>query len=504
MLDHYHRFYFYFNISSIESSYNSLLSNAYILELRNKNNNSPLSLIDILKDNCIQIENQLAKFNSHRNKRAIDVIGSAIRFVTGNLDQNDLKEINSNLNALFLNQEKIIKQVSKYSSFANHITDRYSKDLSIIKQNINTSFAAIAKIDHNLNEDILIQYNILISQKLLDTIYMIQRLVSLAFNDLTDLEVISTEELYEILKHLKLIYKTEELLELDQTHLFKLIEFSKMKVISVGNIITCILYIPVLNPNPYSYQRIYPIPNADNKLLVPPSKYRLSSIHEELWTDEQCAILEKQILCVNKPQQSDCALSDINYAEHCNCVAARNNYKLFVRLNNDKILAICKEQFKVVEECNGRLYHYTVANNVLISSKNDCKIMINNVTYENTFNNFTYDIPKVYKHKFKFLNKYINLEQKHLDDLSKIKEEAKDLNENIELHPLVHVTHISVTLILFIILCTIFIIIYLYRRKFARVFHINNENQETEEIIELQEKLYPRLPTAPQVEDALS
>lgn len=459
-----------------------------------------------MKDNCIEIEKQLAKFNNHRNKRAlINVLGSAIRFITGNLDQNDLNEINSNLNALFTNQEKIVKQVSKYSSFANHITDRYCKDLDIIKENINTSFAAITKISDKLNEDLLIQYNILISQKLLDTIYMIQRLVSFAFNNLTDLEVISTDELKEILNHLKLVYKTEELLKLDSTHLFKLIEFSKMKVISVGNIITCILYIPILNPNPYSYQRVYPLPDTDSKLLLPPAKYRLSSIHEELWTEEQCALFENQILCANKPQESECALSDSNYAKHCNSIIAKNNYKLFVRLRNDKILAICKEQFKVVEECSGRLYHFTISNNALISSKDNCKIMINNITYDNTFNNFTYDAPKLYKHNFKFVNKYINLEQKHLDDLSIIKEEAKDLNENIELHPLLHVAHISVTLVLFVTLCIISIIVYLYRRKFIHVFHVNLKKREIEEnAIELEEKLYPRLPTAPQVEDALS
>lgn len=52
--------------------------------------------------------------------------------------------------------------------------------------------------------------------------------------------------------------------------------------------------------------------------------------------------------------------------------------------------------------------------------------MINNITYESTFNNFTYSIPKVYKHDFTSTNKYINLKQRHLDDLLKIREEAKD------------------------------------------------------------------------------
>lgn len=509
ILDHYHKFYFYFNISSIESNYKNLLSNAYILEARNRNNNSPFSLINILKNNCMQIEDQLAKFNNHRQKRAlVNALGSIVRYITGNLDQDDLKEINSNLHNLFTNQENIVKQISKFSSFANHITQRYSDDLNVLRQNINTSLVAIAKINDRLNEELLIEYNILLSQKLLETIYMIQRLVSLAFNNITDLEIISTKELKEMIDHLKLIYKRDELLELDNAHLFKFIEFSKMRIISVNNTITCILYIPILNPNPYTYQKVYPLPDTDHKLLLPPAKYRLFNIHQELWTNEECKVVESQVLCINKPQDSDCSLIDSNLAQNCNSVIAKNNYKIFVKLDNNKILASCKDKFKIVEECNGRLYHYTSVNNVLISSLSNCRIMINNITYDNNYANFTYDMPKIAKSNFKFTNKYVHLEQKHIEDFSKIREEAKELNKDIELHPIVHIAHISVTLILFAVTsCVIIVIIYLFRRKIIRIFKVNNANPDEEHeavAIQLEEKLYPNLPTAPQVEDALS
>lgn len=481
------------------------MSNSYILEIRNQNQKSPFSLINVLKTNCIQIEKQLAKFNNHRNKRAlIDGLGTAIKFITGNLDQSDLKEINNNLNILFANQEKVLKQVSKYSSFANHITDRYSADLDIIKRNINTSLLAATKINDRLNEELLIQYNIFLSQKLLETIYMIQRAVSLALNNFTDLEIISFTELKEIFKHLKLIYEKDELLELDETHLFKIIKFSKKAVISTESTITCVLYIPVLNPNPYNYQRIYPLPNNEDKLLVPPTKYRLLGIREELWTNEQCATINRQVLCVNKPLENECLLNDNNYAKHCNSIVAKNNYKLIVQLNNNKILAICKYPFKIVEECKGRLFHYTLSRKALVSSNDNCKIMINNVTYENTFNNFTYETPKIYKNSFKFVNEYINLDQKHFDDLSSIKAEAKELNENIELHPLVHITHLTVTSLLPLLLCSASIGIYVFRHKiFLLITRLENKVKQEEEVT-IQLKDVQSSSSTPQVEDALS
>lgn len=478
------------------------MSNLYILELRNRN--TSFTLANILKDNCIQIENQLLKFNYHRERRAIDILGSAIRFVTGNLDQSDLKEINHNINTLFSNQEKLIKQISKYSSFANHITDRYVTDLNIIKQNINTSFVALSKINDRLNEELLIQYNIYLSQKLLDIIFRIQRLISLAFNNITDLEIISTEELTEIISHLKLIYKSEELLELDSTHLLKAVEFSKLKVASINNIIACILYIPILNPSPFVYQKIYPIPDDQNKILVPPTKYRLFGVHREFWTDEQCSVIENQILCLQKPQEHNCLLSEQN----CQAVLVKNDYKLFNQLNNNKILVSCKNKIIIVEQCKGQLNHYVIVKNALVSSENDnnCKIIINNVTFKNTFSNFSYQVSKLPKSNFVFSNKYIDLEQKHFDEFSKLKEESKDLNSNINLNPIVHVAHISVTTILFILVCVVGALMYLFRNKIKQIlFNNKQENcQQKEIVIQFKDRLYPDIPMAPQDEDALS
>ncbi|KAL3272056.1 hypothetical protein HHI36_022518 [Cryptolaemus montrouzieri] len=251
LLNHYHKFYFYFNISQIESSFRHLWTNTYILNVKHGNFSS---LVNILEENCLEIEQELSKFN-FKSKRAIDALGSGIRFITGNLDQNDLKEINSHLNSLFTNQKKLITQMSKYTSFANHITNRYVNDLKLIQENINTTFKAINTIDDNISTQQLYQYNIHLSNKLLSVLRNIQRTISLAFNGIVNIEIISTAELKDIVNHLKLIYRKEELLELDALHLIKMIEFSKFRVISLDNIITCILFIPILYTHPFEYQK---------------------------------------------------------------------------------------------------------------------------------------------------------------------------------------------------------------------------------------------------------
>lgn len=466
LIDHYHKFYFYFNISIIETNYKTLIANAHILELRSARNDTSHPLINSLKDTCLEIENELSKFN-HRSKRSlINGLGTAIRYVTGNLDQNDLKNINDNLNILLQNQEKVVKHVNSFTSFANHITERYSKDLITIQSNLNSSLNALANLENRLNEEVLIQYNLHMARKILSILQSIQRTITLAFKEITNLEIISSSELEEIIDHLKLIYKSDELLELDNLHLFKLIEFSKFKVISINNTITCIFYIPILKTNLYTYQRIYPIPNKHSSIMVPPAKYRITGAIEESWTNEECSLIENQILCLQEPRIHDCSLNEIS---KCKFISVINNYKLVKQLNNNKIIISSKTPVNVFEECRNKVDHQTVIESVLISSRNNCKIIIDKVNYHNTYSNLTYRyyVPKI--SNYQPIRK-INLKQKHLDDIHLLEEESQELMKNVVINHLVHVSHISVTAILILILCVTCMLTYAFRTRIIKFF----------------------------------
>lgn len=178
--------------------------------------------------------------------------------------------------------------MNSYTSFANHITERYLKDLETIEGNPNVSLSTLSNFENKLNDGLLIQYNLYTARKILSIIRGIQRTITSAFKAITNLKVLSFPELTEITNYLKLIYKTDEL---DDLHLFKLIEISKFRVISINDTITCILYIPILKTNLYIYQKIYPMPNKRSKMIIPPARYRLVGAIEESWTNEQCSII---------------------------------------------------------------------------------------------------------------------------------------------------------------------------------------------------------------------
>lgn len=461
MIDHYHKFYFYFNISNIESSYRTLLSNVYILELKDKGESS--LLINILNNTCFQIENELAKFNNRGKRSLFNGIGSAIRYVTGNLDQNDLREIQSNLEMLFANQESILKQTSKFISFANHITNRYEKDVKKIKENLNITMQTLNKINEKLEIQISVQYQIYLAENLLRIIKAIQRTISLAYNNITNLEIMSKDELKGIIKHLSLIYKKDELLELDDMHLFKIIEYTKSRIITTNNIVTCILYVPILKPNPYKYQRIYPIPNINGQILIPPAKFHLIGTNGEFWTNEDCTHIESQTICVNQLERNNCSLTEV---EKCQFAKITNNYQLIKQLHNGNLLVSTKDSLKATEICNNEVKNIEIVSNTILSTNADnCKIIINGITYSNLNANFSINQPEIPLYLPKEPHKLISINQDHWDNLMKLKEDISEIKQPNELSQAAHAIHFSITTMLILMVVPILIIVYTIKKN---------------------------------------
>lgn len=432
-------------------------------------------LNNVLEEYCVSIEKQISKFNRRSKRGLINVLGTTIKYITGNLDNNDLIEINKNIDSLYKNQEKVIKQMDKYTTFANHLTTRYTRDLETIQININSTKNALKSISNIVEVQLILQYNIYLAQNLLNILLRIERSISLAFASITNLEIISDSELLEMIHHLNLIYHDDELLELDEIHTYKILEFSKFRVLSASNTITCILYIPILNPSLYQYSRIYPIPNLQGNVMIPPNKYHLRGVKNELWTDEKCSVIEKQSLCINQPQNNKCFLGN---ASECTFAQVDNNYKLYKQLENGHILVSSKIVLNSIEECSNKLYHFELTGNVILSSTNNCKIIIEDHTFVNTFDNFTFS-PQLHVNSYK-IHAIVNLQQKHLDNFESLKNEAKMLDNNIQLNPVIHFTHFSVTLFLIFVFCVICIMFCVIRKRLFRTIS-NKKKEDTEQ-----------------------
>lgn len=206
---------------------------------------------------------------------------------------------------------------------------------------------------------------------------MVERTISLAFNDITNLELITYNELNTILTHLSEIYKPNELLIIDDIHPFRIIEFSKFHVALINKQIVFMLKIPILTPFTYNYTQIYPIPNEQNIVLIPPAKFHLHRYEEEAWTEEECPIISTQRICQKPIQQSTCHLQDTT---KCQQAQTLGEFKLYKQLTNNEILVSSNIELEIIENCEKHLHRIKITGNNVIEST--CILIIENNFYD--------------------------------------------------------------------------------------------------------------------------
>lgn len=400
ILDHYHNFLFFINTTKFSIGYSTLVENYSTLKqdtikfpVINKLRLELLVNLKMIKEKLdklgypTSVEEELGNFNDTRPKRGIaNGLGTVIKFITGNLDDNDLKALNENIGKLHTSQNKEIERVNKLISFANQITDRLTKETKILNTDLDMTKNAIRTLAKARNYQNLLQSEIYQSQKLLDMLLTIERSISMSFGEMANLELIKKNELDDIKNFLQTIYTPQQLLPTDEGRPFKLLEATKFSLVGTSQTITFLLKIPIIKPYPASYFQFYPIPNTKDLLIVPPEKFIIRLEGTELWTSEACKLVSTAIICMETPVQNNCTTLTL---ELCNTMKATNNYELIHLLRNNQLLAAFKKKMEIIEDCHGVLTRQEIQEASLISSP--CRIILGSSIYTNTTP--TYEIP---------------------------------------------------------------------------------------------------------------
>ena len=109
LVNFYHKTYFHINLTSINKNIQNSVTNVYLISLKIRNN----TLYNYLESSLVsvQIQTKFKLLTNERYKRSLfDGLGTAIRYISGNLDQNDLKQIMPNMRILRNNEDQILLQ----------------------------------------------------------------------------------------------------------------------------------------------------------------------------------------------------------------------------------------------------------------------------------------------------------------------------------------------------------------------------------------------------------
>lgn len=387
------------------------------------------------------------KFNFNRNKRGLlNGLGTLIKFITGNADDNDLNNINAHIQELQQTQNSEIQKVNKMVSLANHISQRLNTQTEVINKNFQLTQSHFESLETILDLRTLIISEIHETENMLDLLTKLERTISMSIHDIPNLEIINVDEILNVHNHLMKAYSPSQLLPFDETHLFKFIKSTKLVTVGTKDTITFLLKVPILNPYPSEYFHIYPIPNEDGVVLAPPKNHLIKTEELFLWTNEDCKTMNSVTLCVKVPTPDMCSFPNTS---QCTFVKFRNDYQITIPLGNQQLLTASKNLFEVLEDCMGLLTRHLLKGANLISSP--CTLIIGPKTYKNTSTLYEIPIPEL-PGTPPTANKEVDFQPQQLESPSTILFEATEIQQLAVHHDIIHPSLTGATFILLLCL----------------------------------------------------
>lgn len=218
-------------------------------------------------------------------------------------------------------------------------------------------------------------------------------------------------------------YLKGQLLSVNDKHLFKSLQFSKLHLMAVNDTITFLLKIPILSSESYNYSKIYPIPNEKSQIIIPPASYHLELMSmEEFWIDEDCPVIEERIVCSTKIKTDKCNLKDL---QHCVVAVVNKMYQVHAILHNNELLLSTNYPIEIIENFDDYLERKILNGTNIIRS--NCKIIFDKTVIYNKFLNFSINAPQVEIQTLKEIGN-VKLTLEHLNNVKQLKNDVENLN----------------------------------------------------------------------------
>lgn len=409
---------------------------------------------------------KLMSLYSHRTKRAlVNVLGSAIKLIAGNPDNEDLEIINHSLGTLEKQENVLSKTISKQIVINEHIQDKINNVTDILKK-INR------QINEHKNKSLIIKTDLEYINMMVNLDIIIQILGNIEeqieFSKLNVLNknLFSFEEKNYIFKRLN-----RQNLKLD--YLDQIFQYCSGSVIVRRGEILILAKIPTLDDNEFDLVNIQPL-NINNTRIT--SEVKLVAKHGNIIykQSELCDVCEATTLL-----EDECIYNLLNH-QTPKCVVKPVRQSIRVEeIKKGIILVDTNERVLISDSCNSS----RLINTPTIIEAINCTIKVMNITYNNQIsmeNNEEYLLP-VYGSKLIQLNyteEKDEITHLKLDNLNRLQD------VKLELHRSKRTSTIGGGILLMLIsICsfTIYIINRRIKSKEATILEIHNHAETTTE-----------------------
>lgn len=463
---------------------------------------------------------QLNPLINRKSKRGIiNGLGTIIKSITGNLDQNDAERYDKAIETLSDNQIKMKTLLKEQITLMQNSIQNYKENTQKLAHNQIVLQSRILQIEsilerndlHNIETHNYFLIQMVISQIITayQVIYEVLENIEVAitFSKLNTFHN-SIVEPNELLQEIKLIsgkltkHKLPFEPVLENVLLFE--KTMEIKSYSKQNQIIFIIEIPIVEVENYNYYHLYslPTPSIESfKIIIPQSKYLLLNEQSYMFFDTKCQeITSEEFICHEtsptkmEEKEAPCEVQMLKYVTNItNCQQVPVNIKKskIQKVEKNKWIVVIPKKSVAVRKCGVNKDNIPVKGTFVLELNPDCEVQIEGVqirSYQNPQNHFkNIELPQLSVENNPIVNSHTELEPLKLDaiNLDEIKNVLSTLenqrkNINFISDSPVHFNNISVWTIivyLFVIVIIAFALYYFYQKKVKR----QNEDQKDQD-----------------------
>lgn len=349
---------------------------------------------DYIRNITIEKLNQLLP--AKRSKRGIlNPLGSLIKVVTGNLDNDDAVRYDAMIEGVKTGQNTVNKKITVIAEMMESVIN--------IANSTKYNFIRLDKAVWNIGKE-LKDTNATLNELKLINVYSLflhnfemlyVRLdeieTTIAFSKLGTLHqsLIDTDELLSLLKLVEL--KSKLVYPVTFENILKMEKCISLKVFAKENQITFIIDIPLIEIDQFTYYRIIPIPitNPYNQtsLVLPKYPYLLMKGLKSVSLLHPCREIEDSLYLCEEDyspllMKDSCIIELMNYATNttqCRPILVEFDDVKIEKIQRDRWMLYTKTTLLISKTCDNEVTRYHLRGTYIITADDDCEVQIKGV-----------------------------------------------------------------------------------------------------------------------------
>lgn len=454
----------------------------------------------------ITIERYNQLIPSIRIKRGlINPIGSIIKAITGNLDNDDALRYDKWINNIQLQQDAIMNKVTLVSEIVDtfvNITNSTRNNFIILEKTIEEIEEILNQTQFQRSKSLVLNtFNMLTHnfQILLTRLDEVETAIAFSRVNVLHQSILNTTELINILLDIE---KTDKLVfPINNENLVSIEHCIDIKAYVKGKQITFIMSVPTVQLDIYNYYTLHPFPMYNPRLelsylITPKHSHILAKGQKIVSLSQPCReIDEGKFLCyesnVSPDEENNCIKDLMTFSTKitsCQPLPVNSSDVKIKSIHQDSWIIFTGHPTFLTEICDNDRNQHDIMGTYILTLNNACDVKLETTTLrkrrlqtgEVVFRSSpSIHLPSIITPKDIALRKTISLDEIDLENLQFLSHALKDNSEvrNAESH-FVNVHSVSIgTIVIYIILLFVLILVILYRFRIIILRKLRQNHQ---------------------------